>query len=117
MTTYQNFALRKITKLQFFTTSKNLKFVLPKSRASVLQLGTWYEQFQIQQWDKSLSNTNCSLDSHLSSGWRNQPFEQSKSSMWNGMCQDKHNILICAFLSPIKTKPRKLFILSSSILF
>lgn len=39
-----------------------------------------------------ITNTSYLLDSYFPSGWRYQPFEQSKPSIWNGMCQDKHYV-------------------------
>lgn len=67
---------------------KVCSFVEPKKQTSVA-VGM---DNAISSGGTEITNTSYSLDSYFPSGWRYQPFEQSKPSIWNGMCQDKYYV-------------------------
>ena len=108
MTTYQNFAPRKIKCITILYNFKKFNFCYTKMAGLCSSRnGQCHIQYS-GTWDKSTLNTSCPLDSHLSRGWRYQPLEQSNSYGLGCARTSTDNILIVRFCQSYYNKTTKI---------
>ena len=79
----------KLAYYKFQLQMKVCSFAEPKMQTSV---AVGMDNASRSSGGTEITNSRYPLDSYFPSGWRYQPFEQSKPSIWNGMCQDKHYV-------------------------